>query len=101
MKVIITETALTNLEHGLRFMRKKHPEALCIEIGEKVIRSTHQLADNPNIGQVEPTLEILKLNRRRIIVGYFKIVYRVIEEQTIILITDIFDSRQDPNKMRP
>ncbi|TNF28222.1 MAG: type II toxin-antitoxin system RelE/ParE family toxin [Bacteroidetes bacterium] len=100
MKVVITETALTNLEHGLEFMRKRHPENRCIEVGRNVILSTYELADNPFIGQIEPILEDLKLKHRRIIVGHFKVVYRIIEEQNTVLVTDIFDSRQDPAKMR-
>lgn len=35
---------------------------------------------------------------RRIIEGHYKIIYRV--EGQAIYITDIFDSRQDPNKMK-
>lgn len=75
---MITETALTNLERGLNFMRKKHPEHLCLEVGETVIRSTNKLAENPNVGQLEPILDELELGHRRIIVGHFKIIYRVI-----------------------
>lgn len=101
MKVVITETALLNLERGLEFMRKKHPEDRCLEVGRKVIRSTHELADNPFIGQLEPMFEELDQEHRRIIIGHFKVVYRIIEEHDTILVTDIFDSRQDPSRMRP
>ena len=99
--MIITETALTNLERGLNFMRKKHPEYLCLEVGETVIHSTYQLAANPNVGQLEPILDELELGHRRIIVGHFKIIYRVVQEQGNNLVTDIFDSRQIPSKMNP
>jgi mRNA-degrading endonuclease RelE of RelBE toxin-antitoxin system len=101
VKVVITETALSNLENGLKFMRKKHPEKLCFEVGKNVIRSANDLASNPNLGQIEPLLQSLNLNHRRIMVGHFKIIYRIIEKPNIILVTDIFDSRQDPNKMKP
>ncbi|MBI1288624.1 MAG: hypothetical protein GC178_13720 [Flavobacteriales bacterium] len=100
MKVVITETALTNLERGLEFMRKRHPESLCLEIGRKVIRSTYELADSPFIGQLEPMFEELEMEHRRIIVGHFKVVYRIIEKADTVLVTDIFDSRQDPSKMQ-
>jgi len=101
VKVIITETALSNLERGLEFMRKRHPEDLCIEVARKVIRSTYELADNPFIGQLEPMLEELDLEHRRIIIGHFKVVYRIIKEHDTVLVTDVFDSRQDPSRMRP
>jgi len=99
VRVVITKTALSNLEHGLIFMREKHSEKLCLEVGEEVIRSTNNLIKNPKIGQTEQSLLGMKLGHRRILVGHFKIIYRLVKDQDIILITDIFDSRQDPNKI--
>ena len=45
-----------------------------------------------------PFLEHLGLGHRPIIEGHFKIIYKV--EGEYIYITDIFDSRQDPDKMK-
>lgn len=53
---------------------------------------------NPYKGQLEDYLNHLKLDHRRIIEGHFKIVYRV--EKKFIYVTDFFDSRQDPSKMK-
>ena len=52
----------------------------------------------PLQGQEEPLLEHLRLEHRRLVVSHYKIIYRVEEE--CIYITDIFDSRQDPDKMK-
>jgi len=49
-------------------------------------------------GQIEPTLEHLGLGHRRLIEGNFKIIYRVDGE--LVSVTDIFDSRMDPDKMK-
>jgi len=38
------------------------------------------------------------MNHRRAIEGHFKIIYRV--EGETIYVTDFFDSRQDPAKMK-
>ncbi len=35
---------------------------------------------------------------RRVIAGHFKIIYRVVDD--VVLVSDIFDSRQDPANMR-
>lgn len=56
------------------------------------------LAANPYIGQREEYLEHLEGDYRRIIEGYFKIIYRV--EGKFIYIIDFFDSRQAPEKMK-
>lgn len=53
---------------------------------------------NPYKGQLESYLEHLNLSHRRIIEGNYKIIYRV--DSNTIFITDIFDSRQDPSKMK-
>lgn len=43
-------------------------------------------------------LEHLGLGHRRLIESHYKIIYRVVGEY--IYVTDIFDSRQDPEKMK-
>jgi hypothetical protein len=35
---------------------------------------------------------------RRLVVGNFKVIYRI--EKDLIYVTDIFDARQDPKRMR-
>jgi plasmid stabilization system protein ParE len=57
-----------------------------------------KLLDNPHVGQLEEYLEHMGQSHRRIIEGHYKIIYRVKGE--MIVITDIFDSRQDPSKMK-
>jgi len=56
------------------------------------------LKSNAFSGQLEPGLEELGLQHRRVIVGPFKIIYRITPKQ--IVVTDIFDSRRDPKGMK-
>lgn len=37
------------------------------------------------------------MGHRRLVVGHFKIIYRILPGEIIVL--DIFDSRQDPDRM--
>jgi hypothetical protein len=39
----------------------------------------------------------MNLGHRYLVEGNFKIIYRIVDD--IIWVTDIFDSRQDPEKM--
>jgi len=66
-----------------------------------VISSAYKLAERPKVGQMEPTLETMEMGHRRIIIGHFKIIYRIDEVLDAIFVTDIFDSRQNPKKVRP
>jgi predicted metalloprotease len=72
---------------------------------EKVLEIKNQLLDkadslfiNPHIGQYEGYLEHLEKGHRRLLEGNFKIIYRI--ESDCIYITDFFDTRQDPDKMK-
>lgn len=56
------------------------------------------LAVNPYVGQYEEYLEHLEQGHRRLVEGSFKIIYRIEEED--VYITDVFDTRQSPSKMR-
>lgn len=52
---------------------------------------------NPLAGQIESTLEQIGEGHRYIIEGNYKIIYKKVREG--ILITDVFDTRQDPKKI--
>ncbi len=68
------------------------------EIVDSILAKTTLLVDNPYIGVIEEYLEHLNLGHRRLIDGYCKVIYRISDNN--IFITEIFDTRQDPNKMK-
>jgi plasmid stabilization system protein ParE len=68
------------------------------EIRTEILDAADSLLLQPFQGQEEPLLKHLGLEHRRLVVNHCKIIYRVAGE--FIYITDIFDSRQDPNKMK-
>ena len=98
MKVIYTDQALSSLEEALGFLAHKVSRDKIIEIRDKILDKADTLSEHPLQGQIEPYLEHLKLSHRRIIESHYKIIYRIIDEY--IYITDIFDSRQDPDTMK-
>lgn len=98
MKLIYTEQALTSLEEVLEFISSEVTQKKLFEIRNRILDKADTLLLHPNQGQKEPCLEHLNLDHRRIIVSHYKIVYRVVGES--IYITDIFDSRQDPDKIK-
>ena len=69
-----------------------------LKIRNKILDKADTLATDPYIGQEETYLAHLGLGHRRIIENHYKIIYRVVGDY--IYITDIFDSRQDPEKMK-
>lgn len=67
------------------------------KIRKEILNSTRQLKKHPESGQQELNLIQLKQEHRYIVTGNYKVVYRF-EKETVIII-DIFDTRQNPNKM--
>ena len=100
MEVNIALDALRRLGNRLAFLHEElsYPEEKIIEIEDELLLNAHQLKQNPRIGQFEDELSHLNKNHRRIIVGKFKIVYRI--DDNIIHVTDFFDTRQDSSKMK-
>jgi plasmid stabilization system protein ParE len=98
MKLVYTEQALISLEESLDLIAPNVQYEKLIEIRDRILDQADTLLLQPLKGQQEPFLEHLNLGHRRLVVGNYKIIYRVDSEN--IYITDIFDSRQDPDKMK-
>ena len=98
MKLFYTRQALEGLQECLDFFPPEVSFEKVNEIRDQILAKADKLLSNPNIGQQEDYLEHLGKNHRRIIEGNYKIIYRV--EGDTIYITDIFDIRQDPTKMK-
>ena len=100
MKVVYTNQSLESLEDGLRFLLEKQqvPFSKVKEIKMQLLDRVDDLLFNPYLGQVEEYLEGLNKEHRRLIEVNFKIIYRV--EEPIIFVTDFFNTRQKPSKMK-
>ena len=67
------------------------------KIKTNIFSATKQLIKHPNLGKIEETLLKLNQGHRYLVEGNFKIVYKIVRGD--ILITDIFDTRQNPHKI--
>lgn len=69
-----------------------------LELRSKLLDKADSLVTTFNHFQEEEYLEHLEKGYRRAIEGFYKIIYLVEGEE--IIITDFFDTRQDPLKMK-
>lgn len=97
MEIIWTNFATDNLKSIFNYFSLKANRKVAHKIRLDIIESTHPLKTHPKIGQIEPNLKKLGENHRYIVNGNYKIIY-LIKNNTIV-ITDVFDTRQDPDKM--
>lgn len=100
MKIIYTHQSFESLEESLQFLLKIQgvPLEKVLEIRNQLLDKADTLVTNPHLGQYEEYLDHLEKDHRRLIEGNFKIIYRI--ENGCIYITDFFDTRQDPKKMK-
>jgi plasmid stabilization system protein ParE len=98
MKLFYTGQSLASLQESLDFFPPEVPSEKVNEIRDQRLAKADRLLNNPTIGQREEYLEHLGQFHRRIIEGNYKIIYRIEGEN--IYVTDIFDSRQEPYKMK-
>jgi len=68
------------------------------KIRKSIFDATRPLTKEPLIGPIEENLIELKQGHRYLVEGNYKIIYRVISDN--IYITDIFDCRQNPQKIK-
>jgi plasmid stabilization system protein ParE len=64
-----------------------------------ILSSSNQLAKQPTSGQIEEFLLDMGKGHRYIIRGNFKIIYEIQNHK--LYITDVFDTRQNPEKITP
>ncbi len=101
MKVKITDNARTSLNDIYEYFKNLNKGIQGRKIRSRIIQKALKLKTYPYLGQKEILLEQLKLGHRYLVEGTYKIIYRVDEENNIIYITDIFDTRQSTDKMKP
>lgn len=97
MEVVWSEFSQIALKDIFNYYKKNASKSVAIKIKNQILLSTKHLIENPEIGQIEVLLEQLNESHRHIITGNYKIIYKIIENH--ILITDVFDARQNPIKM--
>jgi hypothetical protein len=88
-----------SLKELLIFYGEKLPQNKVLKIQEYILNKIDTLRQNPFGCQIELLLVNLQEGHRRLIVSkYIKVIYLIKGEN--IIITDIFDTRRDPSKMK-
>ncbi len=70
------------------------------KITQGLIKAPSILLKNPKLGQIEPSLIDLKIEYRYILYKTYKIVYRLNMENRQIRVVDVFNTRQNPKKLK-
>lgn len=97
-QIIWTNFAISELKNIFLYYRMVAGDKVAVKIRKSIFNSTKPLIKHPFIGSIEENLIDLKQEHRYLVEGNYKIIYRV--DKNNIYITDIFDCRQNPSKMK-
>ena len=97
MRLQVSEYAAARLDEIWDYYAEEASERVANKITKKILDDIEWLKDHLRGGQYEPLLDHLGLGHRRKVSGNYKIIYRIIDN--LIFVSDIFDSRQDPEEM--
>ena len=98
IKVFWTQTALNNLEDIFEYYKFRASVNVARNIVKDIVSSTIRIQNSPKIGKTEDLLKKRDLEYRFIVVRNYKIVYWL--EGGYIKIATVFDTRQDPDKIK-
>jgi len=98
MKIQWSQTALKDLDQVLQFYLELASFEVAQKVAGKIVSKVKILESYPELGVVEEFGAILPFEYRSLIEGEFKIIYRIISKDNLILIARVFDTRRDPGK---
>lgn len=99
-KIIWSEFAETQLDDIFDYYEKAANIKVAKRLIKEIIQSPDKLKDAPNLGQVEPLLVKRNIQYRYLVTKNFKLIYSVGTQNRCIKIADVFDTRQNPTKMK-
>ena len=97
MKVIWSDFASKTLLEIYQYHKMVAGVNIAKRIKTRIFTSTRQLNTHHESGQIELSLKKLNEGHRYLVESNYKITYKKVKEG--ILITDVFDTRQDPTKI--
>ncbi len=97
MKILWSDFASEMLTEIYNYYKLNASDRVAKKIKNEIFTATNHLKRHPHSGQIEMNLEKLKERHRYLVKDNYKIIYKEVTEG--ILITDVFDTRQDPIKI--
>jgi len=98
MRLVMTESAWRSLDQAIYVLSVRWDDRVVDRIVTEIWEHIDIVLQYPLGGQLEEDLAELGRQHRRMVCGHFKIIYFVEGED--LYVTDIFDSRQDPGKIK-
>jgi plasmid stabilization system protein ParE len=99
-KIIWSDFAANELNLIFNFYIQKAGKKTAKNLVLALLKACEKLSANPFIGQEEPWLKNRVIEYRYFLHRHFKVIYSVDSKKTLVLISDVFDTRQNQNKLQ-
>ncbi|CAM4085645.1 type II toxin-antitoxin system RelE/ParE family toxin [Flavobacterium jumunjinense] len=98
--VIWSEFATKQLDVIYEYYEKKASSTIAKKLIKGIINAPKKLLLTPEIGQEESLLKQRSVHYRYLVFKNYKIIYSIDNEKGFIKIADVFDTRQNPLKIK-
>ena len=99
-KIIWSDFSDTKLDEIYEYYKKKASLRVATKIVTGIIKESEKLTKASFIGQEEELLKDRKIQYRYLVFKNYKVIYSIDEQNGFIKIADVFDTRQNPPKMK-
>jgi len=99
-KIIWSEFSETQLDEIYEYYEKKASLKIANKIVTGIIKESEKLIKASFIGQEEELLKDREIHYRYLVFKNYKVIYSVDEQNGFIKIADVFDTRQNPPKLK-
>jgi plasmid stabilization system protein ParE len=100
LKIFWTDFAKTELKNIFKHLKEKASIGVAKKENKKIVQSTLKLIKQPEIGQIEPMLAERGIEFRYLLHQTYKIIYWINYKQNRIEILDVFETHQQPEKLK-
>jgi plasmid stabilization system protein ParE len=95
-----TDFAKNELRKIFVFCKNEASINIAYKLTKGIIQETLKLQHHPNIGQEEKLLKSRNQAFKYLVHKNYKIIYWINENKSRVEIVDVFDTRQNPNKIK-
>jgi plasmid stabilization system protein ParE len=94
-----TDFAKNQLKNIFDYHKEEVSVKIARQIGRQIVEKTSDLRNFPEIGAIESLLRDKPQKFRYIVSTNYKIIYWINKEKNRIEVVDVFDTRQNPEKI--
>ena len=100
LEIIWSEFAETQLAEIYDYYEKRAGTRVAKKLVREIINEPKKLIKSPLMGQKEELLKRRKTEYRYLVFKNYKLIYSVDNQNNYIKIADVFDTRQNPPKLK-